>query len=95
MKKQRFSGTYEDRREANKEFQRNAVSSPIYGFTFNTANVKNEVAGISTIESQYLGGLLSGELNPDEYIPKLVQAVKDAGQDAVIAEAQAQIDAWR
>ncbi|MBR6396648.1 MAG: ABC transporter substrate-binding protein [Lachnospiraceae bacterium] len=88
-------GTYEDRREANKEFQRNAVSSPIYGFTFDTANVKNEVAGISTVESQYLSGLLSGELDPNEYIPKLVQAVKDAGQDAVIAEAQRQIDAWK
>ena len=87
-------GTFEDRREENKKFMQNAVASPIYGFNLNPESVKGAVASISNVESQYLGGLLTGELNPEEYIPKFVQALKDAGIDEVVQEAQTQLDAW-
>ena len=87
-------GTFEDRRQANKEFMESAVASPIFGFALNPESVKGAVASISNVESQYLGGLLTGELNPDEYIPKFVQALKDAGIDEVIQEAQTQLNTW-
>lgn len=88
------NGEYEDRRAENKEFQQNAKDSAIYGFKLNTENVKNEVAAITTVESQYLGGLLTGELNPDEYIPEFLEQLEKVGINDVVTEAQKQLDAW-
>lgn len=88
-------GTVDDRRQAHKEFMQSAPASPIYGFYIDTTNIKNQVAAISNVESQYLGGLLTGEMDPAEYIPKLVSALEDAGIQDVIAEAQAQLDEWK
>lgn len=87
-------GEYEDRRQAHLEFMQSAPNSPIFGFTFNVVNVKNQIAAISNIESQYLGGLLTGELNPEETIPKFVSELEAAGLNDVIVEAQSQLDAW-
>jgi putative aldouronate transport system substrate-binding protein len=87
-------GTVSDRRAEHKEFMENAVISPIYGFTMDTANVKTAVASISNVESQYLGGLLTGELDPDVYIPEFISALENAGINDVITEAQSQLDAW-
>lgn len=33
-------------------------------------------------------------MNPEEAVPKMVQELKDAGIDTIIAEKQAQLDAW-
>lgn len=85
---------FEDNREARKAFQAAAKDSPIYGFKLNTENVKNQVAALSTVESEYLGGLLTGELDPEIYIPEFVAELKSVGMDDVVAEAQAQLDAW-
>ena len=38
--------------------------------------------------------LQTGSVNPEEYLPKFQQALKDAGVDEVIAEYQSQYDAW-
>ena len=88
-------GKVEDNRAKNKEFMEKAVVSPIYGFTLNTEKVKSALAAISNVETQYLGGLLTGELDPDVYIPKLNQELENAGINEVIQEAQAQLDAWK
>lgn len=88
-------GTFEDNRAANQEFMKNAVVSPIYGFTVNTANIKNAAAAISNVEAQYLGGLYTGELDPDVYIPEFLKALESAGINDVIAETQTQLDAWK
>lgn len=87
-------GEYEDLREAHLEFMQSAPNSPIFGFSFNTANVKNQIAAISNVEAKYLGGLLTGEMDPDVYIPQLVAELEQAGIADVITEAQAQLDAW-
>lgn len=87
-------GTFEDRRAANQEYTRNAKASPIYGFVLNTESVKTAAASVSTVEQKYLGGLLTGELNPETEIPKFIDELKSAGIDDIVAEAQSQLDAW-
>ncbi len=87
-------GTFEDKRAERQEFEAAAKLSPAFGFTFDTANVTGEAGAISNVVQQYVGGLLTGELDPDEYVPQLQQDLKDAGIDKVVAEAQAQLDAW-
>lgn len=90
----RADGTYEDRAAANLAFEEAAVKSPVFGFSFDTANVTGEAGAISNVLQQYLAGLLTGELDPDEWIPVLNDELKAAGIDAVLAEAQKQVDAW-
>lgn len=85
---------FEDRRADDMAFQAAAEDSPIYGFKLNTENVKTAVASESNVESQYLGGLLTGELDPDQYIPEFVAALEAAGINDIVNEAQAQLDAW-
>ena len=87
-------GTYQDRAEENLKFEEDAVKSPVFGFSFDTANVQGEVGAINNVIQQYLAGLLTGELDPDEWIPTFNEELKAAGIDAVIAEAQTQVDAW-
>lgn len=71
-----------------------AKVSPAYGFSLNTEPVSSQVASINNVTAQYVAGLLTGELNPDEYIPTLVSELESAGSADVIAEAQSQLDAW-
>ena len=44
---------------------------------------------------QYYCGLDCGSVDPETTIPQFVQALKEAGIDDIIAEKQAQYDAWR
>ena len=87
-------GTYQDRAEENLKFEEDAVKSPVFGYSFDTANVQGEAGAINNVIQQYLAGLLTGELDPDEWIPTFNEELKAAGIDAVIAEAQTQVDAW-
>ena len=77
-----------------KEKTETAKLSPIYGFDPDTTNVKTEQSAIGNVVSQYASGLLTGELDPEEYIPKMQEEMKDAGMDNFIAEVQTQLDAW-
>ena len=74
----------------------NASSSPTktLGFVFNSEPVKTQVAQCSNVWDQYLPGLETGTVDPEEVLPQFVQALKDAGADEIIAEKQAQLDAW-
>ena len=51
-----------------------AETSPILRFSFNTDSVKTELSNISNVMNQYLDGLNTGTVDPDETLPK----VKDA-----------------
>lgn len=72
----------------------NAYYSPLFGFTFNNANVANQVSAVSNVVTQYYAGLLCGELDPDVYLPKFQAELKDAGIDDILTEMQTQVDAW-
>lgn len=43
-----------------------AETSPILGFSFNTDSVKTELSNISNVMNQYLDGLNTGTVDPDE-----------------------------
>ncbi|MFR1801109.1 MAG: DUF3502 domain-containing protein [Faecalispora jeddahensis] len=56
--------------------------------------VKSEVAALDSVLAEYRLGLENGELDPEEYLPKFQQALREAGIEKVIAEKQRQLDAW-
>lgn len=71
-----------------------AEISPILGFNFVTSNVKTEMSNIANVMSQYLDGLNTGTVDPEETVPKLKEALDNAGYDKVLTEMQKQYDAF-
>jgi putative aldouronate transport system substrate-binding protein len=70
-------------------------ASPALGFTFSQEPVKNEIAAIDAIISEFAYPLGNGQLDPATTLPDLRQRLKDAGIDVIIAEVQKQLDAWK
>lgn len=69
-----------------------ATMSEAFGFAVRADNFATEASAISNIKNKYLYGLICGELNPDEYLPKFLQELNDAGINNVIEDVQAQFD---
>jgi putative aldouronate transport system substrate-binding protein len=71
-----------------------ARRSVALGFAFNTDSVTNEITQLDNVRAKYQTGLETGVMDPDQYLPEFNKALKDAGIDKVIAEKQAQLDAY-
>jgi putative aldouronate transport system substrate-binding protein len=71
-----------------------ALSSVLNGFSMDVSNVRNEIANILAVSQQYYADLSIGVTDPDVVIPQLMAAIRAAGFDRVVAEAQRQIDAF-
>ncbi|MGN7454007.1 ABC transporter substrate-binding protein [Paenibacillus pasadenensis] len=84
---------YENYKKFNEAISQNP--SRIFGFIFDPEPVKNEMIAIDTAIKPYVDGIKSGQLDPEENVPKMLDKMKAAGSDKVIAEAQKQLDAWR
>ncbi|HHA4367285.1 TPA: DUF3502 domain-containing protein, partial [Enterococcus faecium] len=52
-------------------------------------------SNISNVMNQYLDGLNTGTVDPDETLPKLKDALDKAGYDKVLKEMQKQYDEFR
>ena len=87
-------GDDEDLWEQLDEFNKNAHASVAKGFTWNNADVLNQITACQNVKQKYANGLELGELNPDETLPVFIQELKDAGIDDIVKEKQTQLDAW-
>ncbi len=88
-------GIYANIQQANNT----ATRSTAFGFSFDPTNVTTQIAQLTTITGGVQTGSLStalqyGQLNPNE-LPNYLNQIKQAGGDAVLAEAQKQLDAWK
>ena len=64
------------------------------GFTPDASKVSTQIAALSNVYDQYFKVFTYGDVDPDVYLPQFLQALKAAGIDEVMAEYQAQVDAW-
>ena len=71
-----------------------APTSKFLGYTFDPSNVSTALTAVSAVIGQYAPALECGTVDPEEMIPQFVEALEAAGIDQVIAENQAQMDAW-
>jgi putative aldouronate transport system substrate-binding protein len=85
----------DDKWEQFKKFNAEGVNSPILSFNFDSTKVATEMAAVQNVKEQFWSSLMTGTVDPAEYLPKAIEKFKEAGLDKVIAEAQAQLDAWR
>ena len=89
-----MEGTNMESLKWEEEQNRKAATSPVMGFVFDTSPVSTEYTALANVLSQYLPGLLCGNVDPETEIPKLNKAMESAGLGNVIAEKQKQLDAW-
>ncbi|MCM8711539.1 ABC transporter substrate-binding protein [Clostridium sp. SYSU_GA19001] len=75
-------------------FNKTAFKSKAMGFTFDPEKVKNEITAATSVVSKYQNALSIGAIDPEEALPKFNNELKAAGLDKIIAEKQAQLDAW-
>ena len=80
--------------EYGMQLMQEAWAPPLYGFTPSNTNVMNEVAAVSNVVSQYVKPLIYGDVNPDDYYPQFIEALKAAGIDTIIADYQTQVNDW-
>ncbi|MBP5305248.1 MAG: ABC transporter substrate-binding protein [Lachnospiraceae bacterium] len=67
---------------------------PLFGFIPSSANVSTQVAAVSNVYNQYYDSLTYGDVNPDEFLPQFLDALDAAGINEIMADYQAQVDAW-
>jgi putative aldouronate transport system substrate-binding protein len=82
------------RQQALKENQE-AVVSPLFGFSYDPTPIQLEVVAVSNVISEYGPGLNSGSVDPEVYLPRMIDALDRAGVQKIIDEIQRQLDAWR
>jgi putative aldouronate transport system substrate-binding protein len=76
------------------DYNKSAEKSRALGFAFNAEPVKNEIAATSNVEKEFKYVIVSGSVDPEEFIPKYLAKLKTAGMDKIIAEKQKQLDEW-
>lgn len=72
-----------------------ADPSPVTGFTFDATPVKTELANCAAIISECVPVLSNGAADPAQLLPEFLSRLENAGVDTIIAEKQAQLDAWK
>lgn len=77
-----------------KEFNDTAKLSPVYGFTYDSSNVSNEITAITNVEDKYAVILKSGAADVDSTLAQFLQELESAGIQDVIDDIQTQLDAW-
>ena len=81
--------------QLHKSFNDNSPPSLALGFVFDPSKVKTQVAQVAAADKQYLSPIINGLVDPSTAIPQYQQALKAAGIDQIIAEAQSQVNAWK
>lgn len=87
-------GESEDKKEQYADFNDSCTISPISGFVFDYSNCETEYTACTAARKEYYDLLERGFYDPAEFLPKLQKDLKNAGIDTLVAECQAQLDAW-
>ncbi len=77
------------------EFAKTLVPSDNLGFSFDETPVMTELSAVRQVTAEYVKPLCSGLSDPDVYLPEFLEALKNAGVDAIQEELQRQVDAFR
>lgn len=90
-----YEGTPADKWEKFEEYNNGSKKLPSLGFTPDISNIKTELAAIKNVIEEVQKPLYYGVVDPDEYLPKVIDKFKKAGQEKVIADLQKQFNAWK
>jgi Domain of unknown function (DUF3502). len=77
------------------DFDKAATPEPALGFAFDSEPVKTQITNVQSVLEEYAPALESGVVDPTTGLANMLEKLKAAGVDEVIAEKQKQLDAWR
>ncbi|SDW57646.1 ABC transporter substrate-binding protein [Paenibacillus sp. CF384] len=89
-----LEGQPADTWERVKKLNDTATVPALSGFNYNGENTKAEGANMDSVYKEYAPGLETGTIDPNKYVPLLVEKMKKAGLDTVMKDRQKQIDEW-
>lgn len=89
-----WDGNPENYWELLEESNNEAIVSPIFGFVFDTANVRNEITAIANVIQKYVPIIENGLAEPDSTLKSMNEELEDAGIQNIVDEMQKQVDAW-
>ncbi|MDF2988015.1 MAG: hypothetical protein K0R50_3525, partial [Eubacterium sp.] len=72
--------------------RKNQVSHVLQAFNFDDSKLKNEVAAVSSVVTQYAVPIITGFMDPETGIPTLNEKMKAAGADKIMASIKEQAD---
>lgn len=78
-----------------KDFNDASSPAPSLGFDFNIDAVKTQVSELRNVLDEFGKPLYTGSVDPDVYVPKLLEKLEQTGVEQVIEEMQRQIDEWK
>lgn len=78
-----------------KEFNDASKEAPSLGFDFYIEPVKKQVADFRSVLNEFGKALYTGSVDPEVYVPKLLEKLEDIGANQVIEEMQKQVDEWK
>ena len=76
------------------EFNKKGKKTQSLGFVFDPTPVNTQIAQCTGVWNEYVPGLQVGASNPDEMLPKAIEALNAAGMQDILAEMQKQLDAF-
>ena len=77
------------------EYSNDAIDHPSLGFRFRTEPVAAELTAVNAVNDGMSQALYTGYVDPEVELPKLIQALKDAGFEAIYDEVVKQYEAWK
>lgn len=77
-----------------KEFNDNLEEAPTFGLDFDLDKVKMQVNKMNAVMEEFGKALYSGTVDPEIYVPKLLESLKTAGISEIIDEFQYQVNQW-
>ncbi len=89
-----YEGTPDDKWEKFEEFNAACSEAPTLGFTPDFEPYKMQLAAISNVNEEYESSISLGVVDPDIYIPQVIEKLEAAGMNEVIEGIQAQYDEW-
>lgn len=81
--------------EDTKKINASAAPSPLLGFSFDSKDVTAEIAACQSVMKEMLPAIDTGTVDPQTYIPKLLDKLDKAGGSKILNEMQKQVDAWK
>lgn len=77
------------------EYNESAITAPHLGFVLNTQPVEAEIAALTGTIEEYGKALESGMVDPEENIPKFLQAMEENGVEILLDEIEKQLAEWQ
>ena len=90
-------GPYDDEMEAKYDaWTAEGLANPTkgFGFFYDASSMTNQITAIDAVLAEYRAALETGSADLEKVYPEFINKLKQNGIDQVIADKQAQFDAW-